>query len=106
MELGHTPELNPKKSAHIDQMKKDMLSGDFDWHAKENIISATIQDDVIHIAEGQNRINAAIEIFEATGDDHFFHKLLNTAQDYGRSCFISDPPEGPVMPVPRRPIEN
>lgn len=56
--MGHTPTLrNPEL---VDKIKADMLAGPYRFNSPEGII-AGVEDanGVIHVTDGQHRVNAA-----------------------------------------------
>ena len=58
-----------------------MLAGKYRFESREGII-AGVEDSqgVVHLTERQHRMNAAIEIFEETGDDTYVNRLLEFAR--------------------------
>ena len=100
---GHTRKL--RNPGQVDEIKKDMLSGRFDFDSPEGII-AGIEDSKgrIHITEGQHRMNAALEIFEETGNPRFVHRLLEAAREglNGRSYLRPGRIPADSRPLPRR----
>ncbi|MEO1369357.1 MAG: hypothetical protein AAFX50_19440, partial [Acidobacteriota bacterium] len=82
---GHHKQL--RKPAYVDKIKSDMLSGNFRFDdAKAIIAGFEDANGVIYLTEGQHRMNAALEIFEETGDPQYVQRLLDAARDFeGRS---------------------
>ncbi|VTP15446.1 hypothetical protein PUATCC27989T_03340 [Phytobacter ursingii] len=65
---------NPQQ---VDQIKNDMLSGDYRFNAPEGRIAGYIDSKgTYYISEGNHRMVAAQEIFQRTGDKSFIEKLL------------------------------
>jgi RHS repeat-associated protein len=100
---GHTPSL--RTPAKVDQIKADMLAGKYGYEAPEGIFSGVVdKNGVIHITEGQHRMNAALEIFEESGNATHVEQLLDSARRGldGRTYLV--PGEAPVgsLPLPRR----
>jgi RHS repeat-associated protein len=100
---GHTPAL--RNPAQVDQIKADMLAGRYRYDAPEGIVSGVVdQNGVIHLTEGQHRMNAALEIFDETGNASYVNQLLESARRgvNGRSYLVpGDAPAG-SLPLPRR----
>jgi filamentous hemagglutinin len=100
---GHTKSL--RKPAQIDKIKADMLSGNYRFNSPEGIIAGVVDSrGVVHLTEGQHRMNAALEIFEQTGNPNFVNNLLSAARNgiNGRSFLV--PAKAPIgsVPLPRR----
>jgi RHS repeat-associated protein len=94
-----------RNPAQIDKIKADMLSGNYRFNSPEGVISGVVDSKgVVHLTEGQHRMNAALEIFEQTGNPNFVNNLLSAARNgvNGRSFLI--PGKAPVgsIPLPRR----
>jgi filamentous hemagglutinin len=82
-----------------------MLAGKYRYDAPEGIISGVVdKNGVIHLTGGQHRMNAALEIFEETGNASRVNQLLDSARRgfNGRSYLV--PGEAPAgsFPLPRR----
>lgn len=100
---GHTPAL--REPGQIDQIKADMLKGNYRYDDPLGIISGVVDGKgVIHLSEGQHRMNAALEIFEETGNPAFVNQLLDQARRgfNGRSYLVPGEPSWPSLPLPRR----
>ena len=101
--MGHTPNL--RNPAQIDQIKADMLSGNYRFNSPEGII-AGVEDlhGVIHLTEGQHRMNAALEIFEQTRNPQYLNQLLDASRSgwNGRSYLVPGNPPAYSVPLPRR----
>jgi hypothetical protein len=80
----------------IDQYKADMLAGRWRFEADEGKIGGFRDSNGnYHIGEGCKRMNAAMEIFESTGDASYVYRLLQNGDwDY------KTPPV--FHPLPRR----
>jgi len=100
---GHTKTL--RNPSQIDQMKKDMLGGNYEFDSPRGIISG-VEDSkgVIHLGEGQHRMNAAIEIFEETGDASHINRLIDSARKGvgGRSFLPKGKPDWKSRKLQRR----
>ena len=84
---------NPSK---VEQIKKDMLEGNYRYTDPEGIIGGYIDENgVYYIGEGHHRMTAAIEIFKETGDLSHINKLLR----YGLWTKVAKPPAG-SRPLP------
>jgi hypothetical protein len=89
----------------IDQIKADMLSGQYRFNSPEGIVAGVEdQQGIIHLTEGQHRMNAALEIFEETGNSQYVNQLLNSARAgwQGRSYLVSGTPPVTSTQLPRR----
>lgn len=81
----------------IDQIKTDMLSGNYRFSSPEGII-AGVRDrsGVYHVTEGHHRMAAALEIHRSNGDRSFVDRLLQ----HGRwSSRTSAPHDSRPMPA-------
>ena len=87
-----------RDSGQIDQMKRDMLNGDYRFTEPDGRIGGW-RDDAgnYYIGEGHHRMNAALEIFEETGNATYANQLL----EHG-SWTPGSPPPSQVGPLPRR----
>lgn len=100
---GHTKKL--RNHDLVDDIKRDMLNNQYEYDSARGIISG-IEDanGIIHIQEGQHRINAALEIFEETGDAKYVNQLLDSARkEYGGRVYLGrgSAPRGSTK-LPRR----
>jgi RHS repeat-associated protein len=101
--MGHTPSLrNPEL---VGRIKADMLAGRYRFNSPEGIIAGVEdQNGVIYLTEGQHRMNAALEIYEETGDASYVNQLLQSARTGidGRSYLTPGTPPIGSLPLPRR----
>ncbi|WP_434339499.1 hypothetical protein [Motilimonas cestriensis] len=101
--MGHTDTL--RNPSQIDNMKQDMLDGNYRYDSPEGIISGAIDEKgVMHIGEGQHRVNAALEIFEETGDRKPLNNLVTSSKNGvdGRYFMPQGKPSWEVKTLPRR----
>ncbi|UJB18557.1 MULTISPECIES: RHS repeat-associated core domain-containing protein [Lysobacter] len=99
---GHTRFL--RNPGQIDQIKADMLSGKYRFNEPEGIIAGVVdKKGVVHLSEGQHRMNAALEIFEESGNPAYVNRLLDAARKgiNGRS-FLTPGKPNVSLPLPRR----
>jgi hypothetical protein len=99
---GNTAAL--RNPAQVDRMKDDMLNGNYRFNDLDGIITGVIdKKGVVHLSEGQHRMNAALEIFEETGSPEYVRRLLETARRgvNGRSHLAPGEPDL-SFPLPRR----
>jgi hypothetical protein len=100
---GHTKTL--RNPSQIDQIKKDMLDGEYKYDSPRGIISGVVDSNgVVHIGDGQHRVNAALEIFEETGNSAPLYKLIHSAKKglNGRSYLPNGNSSWKTMRLPRR----
>lgn len=100
---GHTRAL--RDPASVDRIKSDMLEGRYEFDSARGIIAGKVDGKgVVHLSEGQHRMNAALEIFEETNNPEYVHRLLDAARRGvdGRQYLTPGGPVGPSMPLPRR----
>ncbi|RDH42199.1 hypothetical protein [Zooshikella ganghwensis] len=86
-----------------------MLNGDYQYHEPRGIITGSIDSKgVVHISEGQHRVNAALEILEETGDATYLNKLISHSQKGidGRTYMSNGEPNWDVRKLPRRKKES
>lgn len=100
---GHTRSLRTPEL--VDQIKADMLRDKYFCDKKRGIISGIVdKKGVVHLQEGQLRMNAALEIFEETGDSTPVKRLLEAARRGIDGRTFLNPGEAPStsLPLPRR----
>jgi hypothetical protein len=75
-----------------------MLNGNYRFQSEEGIIGGWLDDaGNYYIGEGHHRMNAALQIFEETGDPTYVNGLLT----HGR-WDPGPPPPSQIGPLPRR----
>lgn len=72
--IGQTELSKPKL---VDQLKEDMLSGNFRFESDEGRISGWNDErGTYYICEGHHRVIAALEIYKETGNRTYIDRLL------------------------------
>lgn len=75
------------------------------YDSPEGIVAGVVdKNGVVHITDGQHRVNAAIEIAEETGDNSYLNRLLDSSKKGigGRSYLQNGPKPSDSRKLPRR----
>jgi filamentous hemagglutinin len=94
----------------VDKIKQDMLAGTYDWDGSRGLLDPVTgelldgriggylgDDGTYYVGEGHHRMNAALEIFEETGDSSYVDQLLENG-----AWTPGEPPANDIGPLPRK----